>query len=221
MKKTKCPFCGNEYKNVSVHLRFCAEKKKTEEKNIISEEQINLVEEALDKNFSTIEKEPVKELVEEKPEELIEEELEEISDILESATVKTLKIKKTPEIEEIEKTQEPIEPIDSTKIVESKDIGIESTLKIEKIDEGIHIRQFNEDKDNWVSALMDLFNSLEIDTKVILELEGKISHEFDSVAGIYRYPGDMFFGILREHTDKWSDGMNVEGKQTITFIKTK
>ena len=215
MNTTKCPFCGGEYKNVNVHLRFCKAKKDSEQKlekekvddiekedeDKITDEQVKMVEDTLNKDLS----EP-KEVPKEEPEEALEEPKIGIDDL------DILKVKQKEKDEKKKK-----EVVD----IEAKITGKNVSQDVESSKGEIFIKDFNEDKENWVPFLQDIFDKAEINTKIILELKGRLCHEFVITGDTCNYPSGVLIDLMRNYTDKWSDGMSERGRQTFVFIKIK
>uniref|UniRef100_A0A6M3K5S8 Uncharacterized protein n=1 Tax=viral metagenome TaxID=1070528 RepID=A0A6M3K5S8_9ZZZZ len=245
---TKCEFCGGEYKNVAVHQRFCKAKKEAVEAQAKidvkiredaeakakaeSEETISTPESLQEEaEKAKIEQEVVSEAIaptvlkEEKEDDnkISDEQIKIVEDTLNddlSGIKIEIKSKKKGIKEEIK--EETILPeVDIAQYINPKDIGIDSDVKIERIKDGLYIKDFNENKENWLPILTKIFDNLKEGDKIVLELRLNIAHEFVDLSYGYRYPGDVFLGLIREYTDEWKDGFNEQNKQVFTFFRTK
>lgn len=213
----KCEFCQGEYKNVSVHQRFCKTKKEAEEKAIpstVPEGSVPEDDKPKEKKeispFPAEEGKPGDEQEEEKP---TEEQHNLVADVLKDMATEVRV--KDPEKniskikEELEKPEKPkkdqvdlvAKAMDAQK---EKEIVLRSELIIE----------FNEPRDTWEEKLCNVFKQVNSEDEINIKLKGELAHEFLDRGGFYRYPSDVFINLLRDYCSEFKDENNNLGGQT-------
>lgn len=211
----KCEFCGGEYKNLSVHQRFCKAKKEALEESTPIKEVEKIAEEA------KIEQEVVSKELEPTPEGEGSGELadsEEITQKQIDLVEKTLE--GTEALSTEDKKDEEVVPDDSMKEA-MKDAGVkvkDESLIIEQEPKVVFkeelVIEFNEPQDIWETKLCDIFKQVDSGREVHIKLKGQLSHEFTTTDGTVRYPSDVFINAIRTFCSNFRDELNNYGGQT-------
>lgn len=202
-----CPFCKGEYKNLSVHLRFCKAKKEIEASKIeetIPEEVIS------------------KEVVPEIKIETTTKDIDNLEGILNDAIKDSEILKKVPSQKskkaEVEQTIPTEEQFDLVNRVLEKNKE-QAAKEAKEILEKDLVIVFNEPKDLWEETLIELLKEVEQEEVIHIKLMNSLAHEFVEILGICRYPSDRFMNVIRNYCSDWKSEMNDIGGQT--FICTR